>query len=24
MPVENNEANLKICRDFCGQCPTFK
>jgi len=22
--VENNEANMKICKDYCGPCPMFK
>jgi len=22
--VEDNEANMAVCRDFCGPCPMFK
>lgn len=23
-PVEDTQENMKICKDFCGICPTFK
>ncbi len=23
-PVEDTKENMKICKDFCGICPTFK